>query len=375
MDANEHIEFVRRAMEEAEFVKLTFSKPRVKQSDLQNVYVRPVQLKGQDRYQFTYRFRSRDEVKNYALQDSLALIQQLFTDPFMIMTLTQQRQVDTFRRNKKGIHHLSKAASHPSPDVSHDHIKNTLVPTDRPFLQSLGVTDENGRLVPKMADKYRQISRFVEIASGLIPDTDPISIVDMGSGKGYLTFALYDYLCQQDIDCMVIGIEQRKDLVQLCNEVAEKHGFDNLVFQESSIGDVNVGSIDVLIALHACDTATDDAIHYAIRNKAKTIITAPCCHKQVRKDAGDGTDNPLLQHGIFQERQFEMVTDTIRALLMESRGYKSRIFEFVSNEHTRKNVMLVGEFTNKQDSDKLQLVRELKKQYDISTHYLEELLD
>ena len=232
-----------------------------------------------------------------------------------------------------------------------------------------------------MADKFRQINKYLEVIENLLKNADlpkTISVVDMGSGKGYLTFALYDFLVnQKKIDAKITGIEARKELVEFCNKTAIACGFENLHFEHKTIQDFNSKKIDILIALHACDTATDDAIFKGMKANATLIVTAPCCHKQIRQQLkGTETQNPILKYGIFKERQYEMVTDTLRALIMEEHQYDSHVFEFVSNEHTRKNVMLVGTKSNKK-ADKSALhkkIEEVKQSFGIKQHYLETLI-
>jgi hypothetical protein len=179
------------------------------------------------------------------------------------------------------------------------------------------------------------------------------------------------------MEVKITGIELRKELVDFCNETANKCGFENLKFEDKPIEEYS-SKIDVLIALHACDTATDDAIGKGIGSQAHLIITAPCCHKQIRQQLkGTEQESPMLKYGIFKERQFEMVTDTIRALILEKNQYNAKVFEFVSNEHTRKNVMLVGQKSNKRPDSKTieEKIEALKKDYCIQYHYLEKILD
>ena len=169
-------------------------------------------------------------------------------------------------------------------------------------------------------------------------------IVDMGSGKGYLTFALYDYLKNSlKLNIKMIGVELRPELVNLCTEIRESCGFNGLEFVSKNINNFKSDEVDILIALHACDTATDSAIFKGIKSNANLIVCAPCCHKQVRRDMKSRSKfNLITKHGIFKERLAEMLTDTLRTLIMEKEGYKTKAFEFISNEHTRKNIMLVG---------------------------------
>jgi hypothetical protein len=204
----------------------------------------------------------------------------------------------------------------------------------------------------------------------------------MGSGKGYLTFALYDHLTATPVRTIsVTGVEAREDLVLFCNKTAQKAGFDGLRFVRGTIDSYDAAGADLLIALHACDTATDDAIYKGIRADAKLIIVAPCCHKQIRREmekgAADSSLEPMLRHGIFLERQAEMATDTLRALLLERHGYAVKAFEFISDSHTPKNVMIVAERKKGAAKDIDAVTRRIesfKQLLGIRFHYLETLL-
>ena len=182
---------------------------------------------------------------------------------------------------------------------------------------------------------------------------------------------------QRKLEVSITGIELRKELVDFCNQTAHACGFENLKFENKAIQEYKTKKIDVLIALHACDTATDDAIFKGIKANAELIITAPCCHKQIRQQVkGKEQQSPILKYGIFKERQFEMVTDTLRALVLEKNQYSTNIFEFISNEHTRKNVMLAATKSSKKaDVDSLNSkIETIKKDYGVEEHYLESLV-
>ena len=212
--------------------------------------------------------------------------------------------------------------------------------------------------------------------AGLPPD---FHIADMGSGKGYLTFALNDYLVNSlHLNPEVTGVEIRRELVDRCNEIAQKAGYDRLHFQAGSIDSAEVPDADMLIALHACDTATDDAISRGIRGGASVIICAPCCHKQIRKQMHPVNGlRAISEYGILEERQAEILTDTIRALIMEAFGYRTKVFEFISTEHTPKNVMLAGIRSKGEPTDKdkfLDQVKNLKALFNIHYHQLEKLM-
>jgi len=364
------------------FVKITLSKPAYKSDGLHNVYIRLITLKNETAFSFTYHYQTNDQVKNYSLEETKAVLSELLNNKFRIAILFTLEEDFTIQFSKKG--KVSTRTTHPSfknkPPETHDNIKKKRAELGK-YLNLLGITDDNGMVIPKMADKFKQINKYLEIIENLINNTDlpkTISIVDMGSGKGYLTFALYDYLVnQRKREVSIKGIELREELVDFCNKTAKECGFEGLSFVRQTIQEYKNKKIDILIALHACDTATDDALSKAITTNANLIITAPCCHKQIRQQLkGKEQESPILKYGIFKERQYEMVTDTIRALILEKHQYNTKVFEFISNEHTRKNVMLVGQKSNKKVDEKSieEKIEALKKDYNIEYHYLEKTL-
>ena len=266
----------------------------------------------------------------------------------------------------------------------HDRKKKRWIESENnAYLTALGITNKQGNIVKTMEDKFRQINKFIEIVDGLVESSglaaiNQLSVVDMGSGKGYLTFAMYDFLNNiLNKQASVTGIESRTDLVAFCNSVAESVNFGNLHFEQGNIKSYSAEKTDVTIALHACDTATDDAIYQGIKSDSSLIILAPCCHKQVRKEIHPSTSvKDLLKFGILLERQSEIVTDGLRALLLELSGYEAKVFEFISSEHTSKNIMIVGIKSNR-SIDKVQIlaqIKEIKHLYGIKFHYLETLL-
>lgn len=205
----------------------------------------------------------------------------------------------------------------------------------------------------------------------------------MGAGKGYLTFALYDYLTHiLQLQAEVVGVEYRDDLVQQCNAIAQSSQFTGLHFVQGSIADFDCAEADVVIALHACDTATDDAIAKAIHTNAALIVVAPCCHKQIRRAMTPASNQPLeflLQYGTYAERIAEMVTDGMRAELMALHGYRTNLFEFIADAHTPKNVMITAVKSPILDANKRAALQtslaKTKVQFGIAYHQLERLLD
>ena len=350
---------------------------------LRNVYARPIVIKSQQQVSFTYHYETRDVVKNYDYEGAIFVIESLIGKTFRTATLLATKEQIIFEISKKGKQSLRRSTKGASGAVvkSHDKEKRTFVNIEAAYLKHLGLTDEKSRLIPRMSDKYKQINKYLEIVDGLVKGQSlegPINIVDMGSGKGYLTFALYDHLVNElKLDARIVGVEQRSDLVDSSNAIAQKCKYKGLNFVRNSIENYEAEKIDILIALHACDTATDDAIAKGIASKADLIICAPCCHKQIRQQVkGKEQESPILKYGIFKEREFEMVSDTLRALMLEQKGYRANIFEFISNEHTRKNTMLVG--AKRPDSVKVdeatKKIKSLKKEYQIDFHYLEKLI-
>lgn len=211
-------------------------------------------------------------------------------------------------------------------------------------MRELGVTNEAGRPREAMAGKLRQIQKFAEVLAHAVEESGlgmgRIRIADMGCGKGYLTFATAALLGER---AEVTGVERRAELVTFCNGVAERLGFIGLRFKQGDIKPEAEEGMDGLIALHACDTATDDALAAGVKAGAALLVVSPCCHKEVRGQlTAPEVLAEALRHGIFQEREAEFVTDAIRAQLLEWSGYRTKVFEFISTEHTAKNVMIVG---------------------------------
>ncbi len=377
------IDYIKKSLSDHSFVKMTLSNPVDKESALVTIYVRYVEIKQAGNLSFTYRYKTNDQVKNLPVEEGNREIQALIQNSFRNIALFTSKNDFVLLTSKKGTVTLqkNKATHTDAVETSHDRQKIKRASNNQAYLTQLGITDVNGVLIPKMADKYRQINKYLEIIEGLIETValpEEIHIVDMGSGKGYLTFALYDYLTnEKGLNVQVTGIELREELVDYCNGIAKACEFNNLTFICKPIQAYKESQIDILIALHACDTATDDAIYKGIVSNASLIICAPCCHKQIRQQVkGIEQQSPLLKYGIFKERQFEMVTDTIRALIMEQHQYQTKIFEFISNEHTRKNVMLIGAKNlhipeNKTTEAK---ISSIKQEFHIDFHYLEKLI-
>ncbi|MBO7288356.1 MAG: SAM-dependent methyltransferase [Bacteroidales bacterium] len=392
------------SLNDGSFVKLTLSKPRAKSQELRanlcNIYVKPIVLKNEKMFSFTYRYERRDETKNYDAEQSFEIITNFLNEVFLnasLFTLTEDVTLLISKKGKATV--MTKVVKEQrEQNVQHDKVKNRLINTDNPWWFKLGLTTREGKVTADMQHKFKQICKYVEIVDGVMKNVKfdgKIRIADMGAGKGYLTFALYEYLtqrCKYDIE--MEGVEIRPDLVVKINEIIKESNLKDFRFVESSIDSYQIsavnsqsiahgsqlmahGSLDVLIALHACNTATDDAIIKGIESGAKLIICAPCCHKQIRQEMEKSKIvDPITRYGIFLERQAVMITDAIRALIMEYFGYKTQVMEFIEMEHTPKNILLVGRKSDAPvDKDAiLKQIEDLKKQYGIEKHYLEKVL-
>lgn len=370
------------SLRDGSFVKLALADYKGTEAQLKNILVRKIHIKREEKLSFTYRYKTRDIVKNYPIPEGISRIREAFSDGFDVATLfTNEFDLSLTNRSLK-----RNAPSHTAPASSgHDRDKKRLIGTkNKAYLHALNITDAQGEVCKNAQDKYRQINRYVEILSSLIQGIAPDrlkKIVDMGSGKGYLTFALYDYLNEKGLRPEVIGVEYRADLVALCNRIASDAQFTGLHFSQGSIADYDCADANILIALHACDTATDDAIYKGITAGAELIVVAPCCHKQIRREIEKSrTHNDLgflMKHGIFVERQAEMVTDGLRALILEYFGYTTKVFEFISDAHTPKNVLIVGTRNKKPPSSDpaiLESIKAAKAYFGIETHHLEKIL-
>ncbi len=387
-------------------VKLTLSQPRGAETDLRNVYGRVVELREGRRLSLVWRYATRDVTKNLPLDEALATLGPLLgaeLERAHLFTTTGDWQL---RCDPSG--HGSLKASRPAfaiaPPPEHDREKRAPIAVEQAgWLRALGVTNAAGEARPGMAPKLRQIQRFVELLGHLLDeaklsegraparpqstgDADarervppmPLRVVDMGAGKGYLTFAIAEFLRGRGIAAEITGVEARAELVELTNRVAQEHSFGGLRFEQGAIGAWQPAAPpDVLIALHACDTATDDALAQAVRGGASLILAAPCCHQEVRAQLQPPPVlREVLRHGILAEREAEIVTDGLRALVLEIHGYAAKVFEFISPEDTSKNLMLAAHRrTTPQDPEPLRArLRELMDFYGLREQRLVALL-
>lgn len=404
----------RAALADQRVVKLVLAGPRGPRPDLQRVLVRPLTLKGRACLSLTYNHRTKDVTKNLPVDEGLATVAALIDSAFdnlHLLTTDGELQLAISRKGKATLRRSRKPAASTdaieNPDQvaapaddgsdaaavpaaappSHDRAKHRYVDPQQPFLVALGITDAQHRLVPAMARKWKQINKFIEVLAHALASAPslaqaqgdrPLQVLDFGAGKGYLTFAVHDHLCRTlHRPVRVTGVDLKDDMVALGNATAQQFGLDGLAFELGDVRSYAARPVDIMIALHACDIATDHAMHMGIRSGARIIMCSPCCHKQLRPQLRSPTLLlPLLRHGIHLGQEAEMLTDGLRALLLEAEGYDTQVFEFTSLEHTQKNKMIlaVKREQPKPAEPLREQVRALKAYYGIEAQCLETLL-
>jgi SAM-dependent methyltransferase len=380
---------LRQSIDNQSLTKLTLSKPTANAGDLKNVYARLVLLKTGLMVQFTLRHQFKDVTKNLNAAEAVEAVGEWLKTDFKIGNLHTTEQIFSIEIGKSDRVKFGVSQNKNTQNIAqsekiahHDHQKQRrIVAENSVWLHRLGITNQQGMVLKDKQSKFKQIDKYLEIIAALLPQNaaeQPLKIADMGAGKGYLTFALYDFLSKNTAyKPHLVGVETRPELVKTCNAIAEEAGFSGLEFVESTIEDYAANGVNMLIALHACDTATDDAIAKGIAAAAEMIVVAPCCHKQVRRAMQPtGTMAALLQNGIHAERQAELLTDSVRALLLEAAGYTVKVQEFIALEHTGKNILITAVKHDKK-VDKAVFytkINAILKDFGVKNHYLCEVL-
>jgi len=366
------------------FVKLSLGKSRGKEV-ARKLRITLVAIQDTFQLRFLFQFPSRDITENHSIELGFKKIATLIGQDYMSANLFMTDSDLSLLYNKRGQTslHQTKVALRDKPSVEHNRKKNHVVDLEKDFLVQLDVTSASGQLKPTMASKFKQINRFVEIVDDLVrestlADAQAIRVIDIGSGKGYLTFALYDYFsAKRRKDMSVTGVEVRPELVEFCNQIAKRLEFEHLRFQTGHASHVELGDADIVIALHACNTATDDAIFRGVSAKAAIIICAPCCQHEIAPQLSKDNESfkGLYRFGLLKQRQADMITDASRALLLESVGYRVKVIEFVATEHTNKNLMIAAVLDSKVDCKAARAqYNQLKFLFGFAEHALERLL-
>jgi SAM-dependent methyltransferase len=323
--------------------RAVLSKPRP-ESPYTRVTVKPVLIDAEVRYQFEYVRNGQATHANLLPDEAAAALAQLVERDFrqaLIQTPVHDYQV------LDGVKVLRRPPTAKPATLDHDRRKHYLIPegTPVPFLVELGVMTADGKVRAQRYDKFRQVNRFLELVDDVVPHLPRdrrLRVVDFGSGKSYLTFALHHLLVDlRGLDVEIVGLDLKEDVIARCDALARTLGYERLSF---AVGDIalydGVASADLVVALHACDTATDAALEKAVRWGAEAILAVPCCQHELLGQISDDSLAPLLRHGILRERFAALVTDAARAELLERAGYDTQVVEFVDLEHTAKNLLI-----------------------------------
>ncbi len=342
-----------------DLVKIIMSNPREK-GGVRKVEIRPVLLKGNLFFQASA--YTEKQVRHYNLSagevcektagwmENMRQLEALHPAGRLHVLISKKGKM-TVKQSKSG-------CPVPTADLSHNRQKKYILePTVRvPFLVDLGVQTKEGKIVQARYDKFRQINRFLEfiedIVSELPKDRETV-MIDFGCGKSYLTFAMYYYLHElKGYDVRIIGLDLKEDVIANCKELAEKYGYEKLTFLAGDIARYDgVDKADVVVTLHACDTATDYALDKAVRWGAKVILSVPCCQHELNSQMQNELLQPVMKYGLIKERMAALFTDAIRANLLETAGYQVQILEFIDMEHTPKNILIRAVKGTKKQSD------------------------
>ena len=325
------------------FVRAVLSgRRRNMQTEYERIDIRPVQLKDGLRLQLILSEEKQDTTKNIGIDAEKIL--ELLNSGYANVLVEFTTGSYSLRITKKGEALIHEAKGVFERSVSHDRTKERLLDASDPFLIEVGISDHKGSIKPSMQDKYRQVEEFLRILEPALPEKkEKLSIVDLGCGHAYLTFATHQYLRKSGIDAHVIGIDVRENSRDRNNAIAKKLGItDSIEFRAEEISETKIKSADIAIALHACDTATDDAIAWGVQHGVQLLLIAPCCHHDLQVQIQDIPEPwPMLtRHGIMRERLGDLLTDSFRTQILKLLGYRVDAIEFVGGEHTPRNLMI-----------------------------------
>lgn len=351
------MENLREALEESineQLYQVTMSNAKDK-TLATKVKVRPIMHKDKVVYQASSFVGTKVIHKNYAKEELITYLMDNMSQNFKqlevenvkikVIVLVSKKGKLTIKRKRTAESESDEAAK--KIDLSHNRTKKYILEEGKPvdFLVDLGVQTKDGKIVNARYDKYKQINRFLEFIEDVLPTLkkkEKITILDFGCGKSYLTFAMYYYLkVLQQMDVRIIGLDLKEDVIQTCNQLKDKYGYDGLQFLKGDIGAYNgVTEVDMVVTLHACDVATDYALEKAIRWNASVILSVPCCQHEVNKQIQSDVLSPILKYGLIKERMAALITDAYRGNILEECGYDTQILEFIDMEHTPKNILI-----------------------------------
>lgn len=332
----------------SEFLLAVLSNPR-RADGPSKVRIRPVRHKDRQVYQFEAFCGTQVFHQNLEKEEACGKILD-YMETFRQMQLDTQSAAVSALVSKKGkvtVKKKLRAQKKAPAATDHNRKKHYILEEGIPvpFLQDLGVMTAEGKIVRTKSDKFRQINRFLEFIQDVLPKLPrerEIRILDFGCGKSYLTFAMYYYLHElQGLDVRILGLDLKEDVIRACNQLSQRYGYEKLRFLEGNIADyTGADEVDMVVTLHACDTATDFALAKAVGWKAKVILSVPCCQHELNGQMENELLRPILQYGLIKERLAALVTDGLRAQYLEREGYDVQVLEFIDMEHTPKNILL-----------------------------------
>jgi len=341
-------QLITNLLADSHLIQGVISSPRLASHPCQKVSIRPIEIKQSLVYQVSYTFKDKTTHSNVSAQEAARIIESSLAHDFkqgVFFTTTADYHI-LVNKNKE-ITTLKKAPTKQPTALKHNLPKKHLLAegTPIPFLVELGLMTQEGRVIAKKSDKFKQINRFLEMIADIVPHLRsgaPLHIIDFGCGKAYLTFALYHYLHNvKGLELDVVGLDLKESVIKDCQDIADRLHFANLRF---AVGDIAhytpTKNVDMVITLHACDTATDAALEKAVRWNADVILSVPCCQHELYSQISNNELRPLLHHGILKERFAALATDAARAQILEIVGYQTQILEFIDLEHTPKNLLI-----------------------------------
>lgn len=349
-------------------VSAVISGPRMK-DNIQKIKVRPILIKDELMIQCESFTKTKAFHHNMKPGEAVQNIVQWMQDfkQMQLQTVEYSYNVLISKKGKVTIQKKKQNVGVQRPVLSHNKKKKYILEegVHVPFLEDLGVYTKEGKIVQSRYDKFRQINRFLEFVEDILPQLPKdreATILDFGCGKSYLTFAMYYYLHElKGLDVRMIGLDLKTEVIQNCNELSKKYGYQNLKFLEGNIADyTGVDAVDMVVTLHACDTATDFALDKAIGWNAKVILSVPCCQHELNGQIESEVLSPILGYGLIKERIASLVTDGLRAEYLKSQGYDTQILEFIDMEHTPKNILIRGVKTGKK-ADNIQAIEDCKQ--------------
>ena len=373
-------ELIEETINKESIIYAVFSGIRNKSEKTFNkVTIKKVTIQNEIKHQFEYFYDKNVEHKNLNSNETKNEISKL------LETYFKQAIIDTIDYdyhiiiNKKGDAKINKKApTKKFEEVSHNRKKNYILNEGEKstFLIELGIMTDQGKIINSKYDKFKQINRYLELVSDCIPYLDKnktIKIIDFGCGKAYLTFALYDYLVlKMGYNVEIVGLDLKENVIRFCSNLAKKLNYDDLRFEQGDIKGFNqFDNVDMVISLHACNTATDEALAKAVNWGAKVILAVPCCQHEFLKKIKNEKMIPMMKFGIIKEKLASLLTDSVRANVLEIMGYRTQVLEFIDMEHTPKNIMIRAFFEDTNNSKVIKQYKEFKDEWQI-TPYIEE---